>query len=110
MEIPKPIYFATTDLETGMIWLVGEQQKLTMRLLIRNGSGGNGASSIPETRPAIEEKLFTVKEAAQKLGTTEGWIYQNSKRLGGYRISHRKLRVPESKLKRYLAQKSRPGI
>jgi predicted DNA-binding transcriptional regulator AlpA len=60
--------------------------------LCANGS----APSIAEPT----ERMFTVEEVAELLGTTVRWVYNHADQLGGKRLSKRCLRFPESSIRR----------
>lgn len=51
---------------------------------------------------ATVEKWLTPDDVATRLGVHRKWVYDHKDRLGARKLSHRKLRVPESGLKRYL--------
>ena len=81
--------------------LHGHAAKLTADLLVqlvraatatRDGKGD-----------AAEDRLLTVTEAAQKLGTSEDWLYENADRLPfTVRLSEKQLRFSNIGLRRYI--------
>src|SRR5688572_26039363 len=53
------------------------------------------------------DRWLTPDEVATRLGVHRRWVYQHQQRLGARKLSHRKLRVPQRGLQRYLAQVGR---
>ncbi len=107
LTLPNLPYFATCDIPAGLGVLASEQQKLLARWITHQRQSNGGPPS--PMKAAETGKMLTVEEAAKVLGVGKDWVYANGKKLGAFRISHRKIRIPETKLQRYLAMRRSSG-
>ncbi len=79
--------------------LAALQSALTARLLA--ASTGNG-----QPGPAAEDRLLTVKEAAEKLGVSEDWLYRKAGKLPfTVRLGSRQVRFSERGIEKYIRQR-----
>jgi hypothetical protein len=109
--LPELPYFATDAIPSELIWVTGLAQNLAARWLQHTQQNG-GVPKIENDKREDEapaDKLLSVVEAATMLGTTANWIYANAEKLGAFRISHKKMRIPEKALRLYLARKRAEG-
>ncbi len=84
--------------------LIGELEHMKARLLAKMMAGEDQARSDQSTR----DRLLTVEEAAEKLGTTEDYLYRHSSELPfTVRLGARHLRFSLEGIERYIRSRLR---
>lgn len=59
----------------------------------------------PRPEPAPADRWLTAAEVAQRLHTSERWVYDHQAELGGKRLSRRCLRFSEAAVRRYMERR-----
>jgi excisionase family DNA binding protein len=80
-----------------LVKLAGVQSLLLARALAPSRNGHE---------PPPEDKLFTVAEAAERLGVSEDWLYRRARKLPfAVRVSPRHVRFSARGIERYIRQR-----
>ena len=86
---------ATAPLAETLRWVVAELAPLA----------ADGNAHRPAPPAATDEELLTPKEAASLMGMSVRFVYAHKNQLGACAVSRRALRIPKSRIARFLARR-----